>query len=173
MSEDAFDPKPYADVEKVPLRVEKKNVKLGKLLLPALYGEGGELTSFLSYTYHSARFSELQPEVSQALQSIAEVERGHLDTLCRLCTLLGADPKPRVESRMGPIYWSGAYARCEGRLARFLNLAVRQERQAIKEYERLMGKTQDEYVAVTLQCMMLDERIHLSMLEKLYENYCK
>ena len=36
-----------------------------------------------------------------------------------------------------------------------------------------MGKTQDEYVAVTLHCMMLDERIHLSMLEKLYENYCK
>lgn len=173
MSEAVFDPKPYADVEKVILRAEKKDPKFGRLLMPSIYGEGGEWTAFVSYTYHSARFAELQPEASEVLRRIAEVEQRHFDTLCRLCTMLGADPKPRVESRMGPIYWSGSYVRCEGRLARYLNMTIRMERQAIKEYERLMSRTGDEYVAVALHCIMLDERIHLNMLEKLYETYCK
>lgn len=173
MYETVFDPKPYADVEKAEIKVEKKNIKVGKSILPILFSEGGELTAGLFYRYHAAKLCADLPELYEILLAMADVEVRHYDNLSAICALLGADPKPRVESRIGPIFWTGSFLKCDSTLQKFFLAAIRGERQAVRDYERLIPKIEDEYVAVVLHCNMLDEKIHLANLEKLRERFVK
>lgn len=154
---------PYPEV-----KVEKKDLELAKKIFNLYAGEVSEDTSTHAYILQSLLFSENE-EIKNILKGIAIVEMQHLEILGSLIKELGLIPL-YLSTQNNKIKWfSGSYIGYEKNLKETLLKNICMERMAIRNYEALLNETDDSYIQHIIKRIVLDERLHIEIFEKIYE----
>lgn len=152
---------PYPEV-----KVERKDLELAKKVFNLYAGEVSEDTSTHNYVLQALMFSENE-EIRKILKEIAIVEMHHLELLGTLIKKLGLVPL-FLSTNNNKIKWfSGSYVFYEKDLKKVLLKDIYIEKMAIKNYETLISETSDKNIIHLLKRIILDERLHIEIFEKL------
>ncbi len=153
---------PYPEV-----RVNKKDIEVAKDLLSSYAGRVSEDTAIHNYVFQM--MMQDQSELKQILEGISIVEMHHLEILGKLIYALGLTPLFASVSDNHTKWFSGEYVNYEKNWQQTLVDNIYNEQFAIKKYEKIIEKTQDENVKHILKRIVLDERIHIEIFTKLLE----
>ena len=92
----------------------------------------------------------------------------HLEILGELVKKLGLTPLYLSVNNDKTKWFSGEYVTYEKELKNILLDNIRNEELAIKNYEKIIIQTDDEYVKYILKRIILDEKMHIQVFMKLY-----
>lgn len=152
---------PYPEV-----KVKEKNIKLAKEILSSYAGPVSEDTAVHNYIFQYLILEN--NEIKNILKEIAIVEMHHLEILGELVKKLGITPFYLSVSNDKTKWFSGEYVTYEKELKSILLDNIRNEELAIKNYEKIIIGTDDEYVKYILKRIILDEKMHIQVFMKLY-----
>lgn len=154
---------PYPEI-----KVEKKDVNLAKELLSLYAGEVSEDTAVHTYIFQMLLMHE-NKELKEVFRGIAITEMHHLEILGVLIKKLGLTPLYLSTSQDCIKWFSGSYVSYEKKWKELLLQNIRSEELAIQNYERIISKTNDEQVIHILKRIILDERLHIEIFSKFYQ----
>lgn len=156
------------------IKVEKKNPAYVSILLNDYAGLLSEETAIHLYLYQSFMIEEELTEYKEMMRHIAEVEMIHLRLLGEIIEKLGGDPVYGVigDDKMLRFWNSGNVEYCKD-LKSMLEINIQSEQEAIKQYQNDLTIIEDIYIKEIIERILLDEYIHLSNFEKLYQTYYK
>ncbi len=152
---------PYPEV-----KVSSKNIKLAKEILSSYAGPISEDTAIHNYIFQYLILEN--DEIKNILKEIAIVEMHHLEILGELVKKLGLTPLYLSVNNDKTKWFSGEYVTYEKELKNILLDNIRNEELAIKNYEKIIIQTDDEYVKYILKRIILDEKMHIQVFMKLY-----
>ncbi len=152
---------PYPEV-----KVSSKNIKLAKEILSSYAGPISEDTAIHNYIFQYLILEN--DEIKSILKEIAIVEMHHLEILGELVKKLGLTPLYLSVNNDKTKWFSGEYVTYEKELKNILLDNIRNEELAIKNYEKIIIQTDDEYVKYILKRIILDEKMHIQVFMKLY-----
>mgnify|MGYP001102517944 CR=1 FL=1 len=152
---------PYPEV-----KVSSKNIKLAKEILSSYAGPISEDTAIHNYMFQYLILEN--DEIKNILKEIAIVEMHHLEILGELVKKLGLTPLYLSVINDKTKWFSGEYVTYEKELKNILLDNIRNEELAIKNYEKIIIQTDDEYVKYILKRIILDEKLHIQVFMKLY-----
>ncbi len=147
--------------------VAQKNPQLARLLMHCYAGEVSEETAIHQYMYQSFYLKQENAELSDILSQIGEVEMRHLQMLGFLIRKLGVYPLFLDPTDNYNAFWSGKYICYETNLTEMFQANIYAEQKAIREYNALIQTIDDECVKEILKRIVLDERLHLEIFEKI------
>lgn len=153
---------PYPEV-----KVEKKDIEIAKDLLNSYAGRVSEDSAVHDYIFQMMMQDD--DEIKKILRGIAIVEMHHLEILGKLIYALGLTPLFASVSDNHTKWFSGEYVNYERNWEQTLRDNIFQEEMAIKNYEHIILKTQDESVKHILKRIILDERVHIEIFMRLLE----
>ncbi len=156
------------DLPYPPVAVQRPNSVYAKIISAAYGGRSSELTSIAQYISHGYYLGNY-PDVALAVRGIAAVEMTHLQMLGQLVLCLGCHPV--FASYETNSYWNGTYPDYSRSVDKMLLADIRQERETIARYRKMVLQIQDEQIIRILQRLALDEEHHLSILLALYEKH--
>ncbi len=151
----------------------QKNIRYAQLLRMDFSAPQGKLTAVTQYLYQSWVAQEKAPELAQALREIAHVEMRHLELLGKLIFSLGGTPSYTYWSGARNFVWTGAAVRYDSDPVSMIRFDLMAERGAVAGYERRMAAIQDDRVLAVLRRIILDEKLHIQVLEKFLQQYGK
>lgn len=159
--------------EKYPqIRVKEKQPYYGELLLNDYAGSVSELTAWSQYLNHGGVIFEQYPEVGEILYYIGNEEMAHLQILNKLIKLLGVNPKYRIIKEDDlRIWWSPSYINYKNEVSEILKANIDSEKNTITQYTDHLNIIEDDYVKAILISFVMEERKHLKILEKTYEDF--
>ncbi|MDP4109156.1 MAG: ferritin family protein [Bacillota bacterium] len=140
------------------------------LLLSDYSGRVSELDAVSQYIFQKIMFEKSFPDVSEALLGIAVVEMEHLELLGGFIRTLGVVPEFYSCEKGKHVYWNA----CPKNVDYTVNVKkallgdINIEMKAIKQYEKHIEQTEDEYVKCALRRIILDEQLHIDILSELY-----
>ncbi len=153
---------PYPALESI-----SRNSQTAKLIMHSYAGDVSEDTAIHQYLFQSVVLKKKNPEVSEILEKIAIVEMHHLRYLAELIEQLGVYPV-YVDSVVDTNeFWTSQYVFYDIDLESMLESDIEAERKAIMQYQSLIHVVLDEEVKNALKRIVIDEKIHLEILEKL------
>jgi len=154
---------PYPEV-----KVKNKDIELAKKLFCLYAGEFSEDTCTHSYILQKILYDDNE-EIKSILEGIAIIEMRHLEILGELIKKLGLVPL-FLRVKNNKVEWfSGKYVTYEKNIKEALLKNICMERLAIKAYEDILVSTDDEYVIHIIKRIILDERLHIEIFEKIYD----
>lgn len=162
------------DIPYPEIRVEEKNPYYADLLSQDYAGKISETTASLLYSYqHFIKFDE-NKEFSDIIEQISIVEMIHMEILGKLIKLLGKDPiyKTCEAMRGDCVMWDAKNINYDTDLKEMLRIDIASENAAIKNYEQHKKLIEDKYIKDILTRIILDEKRHLEIFQKLYEELC-
>lgn len=142
----------------------EENLAEAKLLMPSYGGAAGELTAVLTYCFQSY-VTPTYDELRSALGGISKCEMTHHRLLGDAIFALGGYPMMGARS-----YWNGNYINYTPSPKKFIALDIQAEKTAIANYERTILNVSSENVKSLLERIILDEEIHIKILEELLHN---
>ncbi len=154
---------PYPEI-----KVERKNVELAKEILNAYAGEVSEDTAVHNYIFQMMLVHE-NNDLKTILRGIAIVEMHHLEILGLLIGELGLTPLFVGIENNHTKWFSGEYVPYEKEWKKALLDNIYMEKKAIRDYERILDSTSDINVKQILRRIILDERLHIEIFTKLYQ----
>lgn len=155
------------DIPYPSVRVSEKNPDLGRRLSHSFAGDVSEETAIHQYLFQSFLLQDSNAEISQVLESIGKVEMYHLKLLGLLMKKLGVYPVFYDFSIGNHEYWSSKYVSYDTNLEDMLKANIMAEKHAIFQYDAFISSTNDIYVQALIKRIVLDERLHLEIFEKL------
>ena len=143
-----------------------------KILSPAYASPNGELNAILQYVYHSFFFDRAEyTDYHDILMRIAVAEMMHLELLGETILALGASPiYTRYPSSVFDFY-STKYVAYSCSLKNMLEDDIIGERRAIISYENMLKRLRNVKVSEIVSRILLDEKLHLETLEKMYKDF--
>lgn len=157
----------FVDMPYPEIKVNKKDIELAKKIFGVYAGEVSEDTSTHNYSLQSILFS-YNEEIKEVLKQIAMVEMHHLEILGTLIKALGLTPLYLSVENNKVKWFSGSYITAEKSLKDAIFKNINYEKQAIKNYERLISETDDENIKYIFKRIILDEELHVEIFEKIY-----
>lgn len=159
---------PYPSLENI-----SYNPYYAGLLQSDYAGCNGEFTAISDYVYQHIWFEDKNLEYSKVIEKIAIVEMNHLDFLGKAIIKLGGDPKIGCcnVSKMFS-YWSGSVIHYEKNLKNAILSNIDAEQKAIYNYCKHIKMIEDASIKELLNRIILDEKVHITVFEKLYNKYC-
>ncbi len=157
---------PYPTLDKI-----KENPNDACIIYPAYSGLHGELTGVLQYVYHHFYFEkQLNDATAQVLMGIALAEMEHYKMLGKAILKLGVSPiiTTNLPYRYNPYNTSKILYSKEGQ--KMLLDDISTELVAIKTYQKMLDKLQDERVSALITRIILDEELHVQVLKKELES---
>ncbi len=154
------------DIPYPEIKVKEKNIKLAKEILSSYAGSVSEDTAIHNYIFQYLILEN--DEIKNILKEIVIVEMHHLEILGELVKKLGLTPLYLSVSNDNTKWFSGEYVTYEKELKNILLDNIRNEELAIKNYEKIIIGTDDEYVKYILKRIILDEKMHIQVFMKLY-----
>lgn len=133
-------------------------------------GKISELSSAAQYTYQEAYTSKIK-EISDALKGISCAEMHHLTLLRDAIYTLGGSPRYQVPTVSGEKYFTAEYIDYENLIPNLLLLDIDCEQAAIAQYSRHAASTSNDSVRRLLNRIIADERLHIAILNNLYQKY--
>lgn len=153
---------PYPEV-----KVKNKDLELAKQIFNVYAGEVSEDTCTHSYILQKFLFSDNE-EIKQIFHGIAIVEMHHLEILGELIKKLGLIPLYLSVKNNNVEWFSGKYVASEKNIKDALLKNINMEKLAIKSYENIIQSTNDENIIHIMKRIILDERLHIEIFEKIY-----
>lgn len=157
---------PYPEV-----RVGGRNRRWGAAMLSNVGGSVSEMSAVADYIYGQFKVSG-RPEVADSFHHIAVVEMHHLTIFAELARQLGEDPRLWSGVQGRKRYWTPEYLNYPQRLGPLIQYAIAEERATIRKYEGQARWIGDENIVANLRRVIEDERVHIQVLQCLYESYC-
>ncbi|HWQ75875.1 MAG TPA: hypothetical protein VN441_11205 [Syntrophomonas sp.] len=148
--------------------VTKCDFKYADMISDAYAGRGSETTAIAQYRAH-ALYLQDRPEILAAYRGISEAEMTHQDLLGGLVIQLCAFPK--LLSGVTKQFWNGSFPVYECRLLPILLADIQGEHDAIAHYRRLIACIQNESIQALLGRIILDEQLHVEILQSLVDRY--
>lgn len=153
---------PYPEI-----KVEKKDVEIAKEIFNAYAGEVSEDSAIHTYIFQMLLMNH-QKEYKEILKGIAITEMHHLEILGLLIKELGFTPIYVSVLNNKTKWFSGEYINYSKEWKKMLLDNIKYEKQAILNYEKIITKTTDENIKHILKRIILDERLHIEIFQKLY-----
>lgn len=132
-------------------------------------GRVSETTATLQYMYQHYILSEIEEEIADALEGIAIAEMHHHELLGKAITALGGDP---IIGGMSS-FFSGGYVNYCKNTKELLETNIMGEYAAIRNYRKSISCLYNTSVKELLERIILDEELHIKILNSLLEKYCK
>jgi len=148
----------------------RKNPEVARMLMHAYAGEVSEDTAIHQYLFQSVILESENPEIAKILKNISRVEMHHLDILAHLIKELGVYPIYLDPVTDPHAFWNAKYVCYDTELYYLLKQDIESEKQAILGYNSLIHVIDDEIVKGILKRIVLDERLHLEIFEKLLQS---
>ncbi|MDV3426201.1 MAG: manganese catalase family protein [Bacillota bacterium] len=161
-------PEPYPKI-----KPDKNDKKYIKLIFQDYASRDGEMTAVNQYIHSHITISEtdeISKQITEAFKGIAIIEMFHLELLGDLINDLGEDPK-FVSGKDNP--WKSSFIPYGKSLKEKLKNAVISEEIAIKNYENHIKIIESKEIKKLLKRIVLDEKLHLEIFEKLLRKYEK
>ena len=158
------------DIPYPKIMIKKKNPQMARMIMHSYAGDVSEDTAIHQYMFQSIVLQKETKEVAEILEQIAIVEMRHLQILGELIRELGVYPiylDPIVDQHE---FWSAKYVNYEVNLKEMLILNMEAEQKAILQYNSLIHVIDEEDVKTILKRIVLDERLHLEIFEKLLQS---
>lgn len=156
-----------------PVKVCGKNPKYAMAMLSNIGACNSEMSAISLYFYNSLIANEKYEEIGKIFHKISMVEMHHMNIYGQLAEMLGADPRLWSVSNRNFTYWSPACNRYPRKIDKMLRNAYNGEKEAVSKYRQQAEWIQDEFVVANLNRIILDECLHIEIMEQLYEKYCK
>lgn len=153
-----------------PVCVHERNPKYAEWMLDNVGGQRSEISAVSLYFYNRLITEECGNELSEAFHKISIVEMHHLEIFGKLACLLGEEPRLWTVSRRSKVYWSPGYNQYPKHLPALLKNALNAELTTIEKYQNQIAHIQDPSITAILQRIILDEKLHVSILEKMLGN---
>ena len=154
------------------LKEEQKDIKSAYIISPAYASRHGELMAILQYNYQGY-FLEEDSEIAKVLNQISIAEMKHLNILGQTLLKLGVDP---IYTRVPPFkydYFVSDFVSYSKTLQKIIMDDITGELVAIKDYEEMLVKLQNEKVSAIISRIKLDEELHVKVLKNLLEQICE
>ena len=140
----------------------------GSLLLSALGGAAGELTSWAQYTQHSLLLRCWGiASGSEILSQAAQVEQIHLKLIGELIIRCGGRPSYWDPHRQ--TIWNGKMVPYPRSQSQVWQLAVQGERRSITLYQQLKRQVGNPVLRGAIDRILCDEALHLALFTELWE----
>ncbi len=149
------------------IKVEKKDLKLAKELLASYAGEISEETAVHNYIFQMMLQSN--KKIKETLKQIAIVEMHHIAILGQLIFKLGVVPYFLSINHKKIEWFSGHFINYERDWSAVINQDIKEEIEAIQNYEKIILHTKDPNIKAILKRIILDEEIHIQLLKQLKE----
>lgn len=154
---------PYPSMDGITCDLES-----ARIVSPAYAGRASELTAILTYVYHSVIFGNKDmEEYAKTIEAIAISEMHHLDILANMLYKLGVDPI--YATYPCRVNYNTCFLRYSKTPRKMLLDDIEGEMQAIRDYECMLEKLTNEDVAVVIQRIIMDEKLHVKVLKELFE----
>ncbi|MEA5059741.1 MAG: hypothetical protein EOM66_02145 [Clostridia bacterium] len=142
--------------------------KYANMLSDVYAGQVSKTTAIAQYRVH-ALYLPGYPHVLAAYRGIGEVEMLHQDLLGSLVMKLCASP--RLFSGVSRRFWNGSFPAYQCRLLPIFNSDIKGEREIIAVYRRCIECVRNESINALLERIMLDEELHITILQSLIDRY--
>ncbi len=156
------------DIPYPEIKVEKKDIELAKKILNLYAGEISEDTAIHNYTFQMM-IMHANEERKKILKEVAITEMHHLEILGLLIEKLGLTPFFVGVQNGTTKWWNGEFVTYEKEWKKMLLDNIGLEELAIQNYEKIIEETEDENVKYILKRIILDERLHIEIFSKLYQ----
>lgn len=159
----------YVDLPYPEVRVEKPNLDYAMLLSGMYAGKVSEETIINLYIYEHIALLKENKDYSEVLKKIAIVEMHHLETLGQLINLLGLKPIIMCydSNEKGLTPWKSNYLNYSTDFNDIIDLDIKAEENAIKEYNHILSIVKDKYVIEIIERIIMDEELHLKIFKDL------
>ena len=155
-----------------PILKLEKNPDYAKLLLNSFAGKISEDTSIHLYLYQSIVLSPNYDDYKKSLMSIAITEMKHLKILGEAIKLLGLKPVyATIYNKNSFSFWSSSYLNYSLNLKTMLELDIKEEETAIRNYQSILSLIKDKCLHELLTKIIADEYVHLTIFKNLYQKY--
>lgn len=148
------------------------NPYYARILLDSYTGRISEMTIIHQYNYHLLTHMSCYDEVVQVVQGITAMENQHMKLLGKTIQLLGVMPKLRTAAAKLPVYWQSQYIYFGNNIWDSLAADISAERSTILQYQQQKQLIDDPYIQKLLDRLILDEKYHLHLLQKIAIKYC-
>jgi len=147
------------------------NVTYGKMILDNVGGMNSEMTTISLYLYNNVIAGDKYEEIRTAFLQLSMVEMRHLDMFSELAFKLGMDPRLWTCTDDYNEYWSPSYNNYPNQIDALIENAIISEQKAIEKYTQQACVINDQKVVTILRRIILDEELHLKILNTLYKKY--
>ncbi len=151
----------------------QKNIRYAQLLRMDFASPQSELTATMQYVYQTWAAEPHSAELSQIFSGIGKTEMHHLHLLGKMILSLGGTPSYTYWNGGRNFVWTGAAVRYQNDPVEMLRADIAAERNAIAGYERRIAAIGDPAVTDLLQRIILDEKVHIQILEDALQQYGK
>lgn len=140
-----------------------------KIIQCAYASPVGELNAIMQYVYHNVCFEcANKSEIANVLESISVAEMIHLKILGELIYKLGAQPVFAFQPTMPFNFYNTKYVNYSCNLLNMIEDDIIGEKTAIHHYENMLRKLKNDKVAEIIERINMDEKLHLTQLNKIY-----
>ncbi len=131
-------------------------------------GRISEFSAITQYVYHQLEAKgDHEEQIGSSLLAIAQVEMRHLNILGMLMIKLGGNPRFFYREDGALLPWQGSLIDGEDQIVRMLKSDLWLERQTIASYRWQGGQVSQPQITAVLNRLILDEEIHVNILERL------
>ena len=157
-----------SDAPYPPIKAESGNPAYARVMLDNIGGSNSEMSAISLYVFNHL-ITGYNPDVSAVFHKVSIVEMHHLEIFGKLAQQLG-----RGSRGCGPEHG------CEGRytgppattsipeICGLMRNVIDGEKAAISKYQHQISYIRDENITENLRRIILDERLHVEIFEKVY-----
>lgn len=155
-----------------PVCICERNPVYGRMMLDNVGGQNSEISAITLYVYNNLLIDE-NPRLSEFFHKISVVEMHHLHIFGQIARMEGENPRLWTHKGKQMVYWSPGYNSYPIEIEPLLQNALNSERGAVRKYQQQCQQIQDIHIVECLKRIILDEELHIRLLESLIKEYCK
>lgn len=159
-----------SDLPYPPVCAEERNPLYAREMLDNMAGSTSEISAVSLYFYNNL-ITYPYDNLPMIFHKISIVEMHHLQIFGNLARELGENPRLWINRGRQKRYWSPGYNNYPTNLKSLLTNAISSENAAINKYEHQICYIKDKNIIENLKRIILDEKLHVSIFEKLYYSY--
>lgn len=152
-----------------PIHPGSRNPEYAYAILSNVGSGHSEMSTISLYFYNSIVLIPAYEELAHCFQKISMVEMHHLHIFAEIASCMGLEPRLWSANRGRPAYWSPAYNRYFKTPLEIIKNAIYGEQNAIEKYTRQAERIQDENIVENLERIILDEELHVQLLQEMLE----
>ena len=153
-----------------PIDCSIKNSMYARIMLDNMAGNRSEMSAISLYTYNQLITDEYK-EIAEIFHKISIVEMHHLYIFGTLARQLGADPRLWTSRHNRAVYWSPGFNQYPKALPQLIEHSLQEEQFAVEKYTKQINEIKDEVIIHNLKRIILDEELHVNILENCLNTY--
>lgn len=156
---------PYPDINTI-----TEDKQTARIISPAYAQPKSELTAILQYSYQSIVLDKMgYTDFANTIEEIAIAEMLHLEILGKMLIRLGANPIYTAYPPARFNFYNTSYVTYLTSPEKILLDDIRAEQNAIRDYQNMLTKLNNDVVSAVISRIILDEELHLAKFKEMYD----